>query len=123
VSLVAIVARDLIIATRISEAARAAGHDVVRVDDPQHLPAPAEVDLAFVDWSSRGGDWATALSEWSAAAAPGGAPRFVLFGSHLDLEAHAAARNAGLGPMRARSKLVAGLPALLGAALGERDAE
>ena len=34
----------------------------------------------------------------------------ILFGPHTDLDAHAAAREAGLGPMRARSALVAGLP-------------
>jgi hypothetical protein len=37
----------------------------------------------------------------------------VLFGPHTDLAAHAEARAAGLGPMLARSKLLADLPTLL----------
>jgi hypothetical protein len=37
----------------------------------------------------------------------------ILFGPHGDLEAHAAARATGLGPMIARSKLVADLPTLV----------
>ena len=40
-------------------------------------------------------------------------PRLILFGPHTDLEAHADARAAGLGPMWARSKLVAELQALM----------
>jgi hypothetical protein len=38
----------------------------------------------------------------------------VLFGPHTDLDAHAAARDAGLGPMRARSAFFGALPELLG---------
>jgi hypothetical protein len=41
------------------------------------------------------------------------ASRVILFGPRTDLEAHAAARAAGLGPMWARSKVIAGLPSLL----------
>ena len=41
------------------------------------------------------------------------AARVILFGRHTDLEAHADARAAGLGPMWARSKLVAELPQLM----------
>ena len=39
--------------------------------------------------------------------------RVVVFGPHTDLEAHAAARAAGIGPMMARSKLVTSLAELL----------
>jgi hypothetical protein len=38
----------------------------------------------------------------------------ILFGPHVDLDAHAAARDAGLGPMMARSKLLSSLGELLG---------
>ena len=112
-SRVAIVATDLIIATRIGEAARAAGHHVMRVDDPEGLPPASDVDVAFVDWASRGDNWAAALTKWSAQAPPDEAPRLLLFGSHRDLAAHAAARQAGLGPMVARSKLIVDLPDLM----------
>ena len=47
-----------------------------------------------------------------AAAAPG-RPRMVVFGPHTDLAAHAEARAAGIGPMLARSKLVAGIHELV----------
>jgi hypothetical protein len=111
VSLVAIVAHDLIIATRIGEAARAAGHDVVRVDEPSQLPVPADVTVAFVDWSIREGGWGDALAAWCPAGAT--SPRLIVFGPHTDVEAHRAARSAGIGPMLARSKLVADLPRLV----------
>ena len=107
-SLVAIVARDLIIATRIGEAAAAAGHEVVRVDDPAELPPASDVAVAFADWGSREPGWGEALTAWIAGATDA-APRLVVFGPHTDLEAHRAARSAGIGPMVARSKLVASL--------------
>ncbi len=108
-SLVAIVARDQIIATRIAEAARAAGHEVTRVDDPGSLPPPASVSTAFIDWGARDEWWADQLRVWLAAAPPNAGTRLVLFGPHTDLAAHRAARAASLGPMIARSKLVADL--------------
>ena len=120
-SLVAIVARDLIIATRIGEAAAAAGHSAARFDAPDGLPPAASVALAFVDWTSRDDDWAGALSTWAAQAPPHEAPRLLLFGSHTDLEAHAAARHAGLGPMWARSKLIVDLPDLMRALPPRQD--
>jgi hypothetical protein len=102
---VAAVMSDLMLFSRIeSAAATAAGASLVRVDSPTELPE--DLDLVLVDWSARQPDWADALS----AIAP---MRLVLFGRHTDLEAHATARAAGLGPMWARSKLVARLPALM----------
>jgi hypothetical protein len=99
---VAAIISDLMLFSRIE----AAAGSVRRVDRPSDL-APAEpLDLVLVDWSAREPGWADAL-----AALP--AERIVLFGRHTDLEAHAAARAAGLGPMWARSKLVAELPTLL----------
>jgi hypothetical protein len=97
---------DLMLYSRIEAAASAAGADIVRVDSPADV-AP-DVDLVLVDWSDRRPDWADALARTS-----GG--RVILFGRHTDLEAHAAARAAGLGPMWARSKLVAELPTVFGA--------
>ena len=57
--------------------------------------------------------WAEQLLAWHAARPEGALPRLVLFGPHTDLEAHAAARAAGLGPMWARSKLLSEIPGLL----------
>ena len=103
---VAAVMSDLMFYSRIESAALAAEADLVRVDSPAHVPA--EVDLVLVDWSAREADWADALNGLR----PGGA-RLILFGPHTDLEAHAAAREAGLGPMMARSKLASSLGELL----------
>ena len=103
---VAAVGSDLLLFSRIESAASAAGASLVRVDTPVELPA--ELDLVLVDWSARRADWAAALRDRSDAGL-----RIVLFGPHTDLPAHADARAVGLGPMWARSKLVAGLAALL----------
>lgn len=103
---VAAVVVDLMLYSRIESAARVAGSMLARVDDPSAIPPDAE--LVLVDWSVPDASWAAPLR----AARDGGA-RVILFGPHTDLEAHAAARLAGLGPMWARSKLVAQLPSLL----------
>ena len=95
---------DLIFYSRIAAAADAAGIQLIRADAPAQLPA--ELDLILVDWSARRPDWADALRSRRAV-------RIVLFGPHTDLAAHADARAAGLGPMWARSKLIADLPALM----------
>ena len=109
---VAVVSRDLMISTRIADAGARAGIDVQRFDDPQQLPPPAGVRLVFVAWDERDPDWGDQLVAWCRTA-PAKPPRLVLFGPHADLTAHAAARAAGLGPMWARSKLLAELPSLL----------
>jgi hypothetical protein len=108
-----VLARDLIIASRILAQASAAGHDAQLVAEPSAIPAATSVDLLFVNWADRADSWADAIRAWSATAPASAAPRIVLFGPHSDLEAHAAARAAGLGPMLARSKLVADLPGLV----------
>lgn len=115
-SRVVIVARDLIIATRIAEAAAHAGHEVERVDSPADLPPAASVSIAFVDWDAREPGWGARLAGWSESASPAERPRLVVFGPHSDLAAHADARTAGIGPMLARSKLTTDLRRLLGGA-------
>jgi len=109
---VALLGRDLIIASRITAAADSAGVAVTRIDDPADLPPPSGIRLLLVDWGDRGPDWGERISAWCASAPESARPRILLFGPHVDLEAHAAARAAGLGPMRARSKLLADLPSL-----------
>jgi hypothetical protein len=100
---VAAVVSDLMLFSRIESAARVAGVELARVDAPVDLPADAE--LVLVDWSARQPDWADALR--------GVSGRVILFGPHTDLEAHAAARDTGLGPMWARSKLLSSLPSVM----------
>ena len=102
---VAAVMSDLMLFSRIEAAATTAGAILVRVDAPSDLPA--DLDLVLVDWSARAPDWADALRPRATEA------RVILFGRHTDLEAHAAARAAGLGPMWARSKLVTELSTLM----------
>jgi hypothetical protein len=111
---VVIVSPDLLISTRIADAATRAGLDARRVDGPDDLPSPAAVRLAFVDWAARDDCWGARLAAWCASAPETNPPRLVLFGPHTDLAAHAAARAAGLGPMMARSALISDLPRLLG---------
>jgi hypothetical protein len=90
---------DLMLFSRIDAAASAAGASLVRASAPADLPT--DLDLVLVDWSARDPSWADALRACRA--------RVILFGRHTDLEAHADARATGLGPMWARSKLVAWL--------------
>jgi len=101
---VAAVISDLLLFSRIESAATAAGASLVRVDSPADLPP--DLDLVLVDWSARQPDWTDSLWERTAT-------RVILFGPHTDLEAHAAARDTGFGPMWARSKLIRGLAAIL----------
>jgi hypothetical protein len=84
-----------------------------RIDHPGQLPPPTEVRLLLVDWGARDQTWATAIRAWLDAEPDVARPRIVLFGPHTDLDAHAAAKAAGIGPMRARSALFAELPTLL----------
>ncbi len=101
---VAAVISDLMLYSRIESAASAADATLVRVDSPVDLPP--DLDLILVDWSARQPDWTDTLLSRTTS-------RIVLFGRHTDLEAHAAARAAGLGPMIARSRLLTALPARL----------
>ena len=102
---VAAVVTDLMLYSRIESAARLAGVELARVDSPHDIPP--DPDLVLVDWSSREPGWAEPLKSL-------GGARVILFGPHVDLDAHAAARDAGLGPMMARSKLLSSLGELMG---------
>ena len=102
------------IATRIADAGARAGVQVRRFDDPGQLPPPSDVTLVLVAWDERQPDWGERLLGWCAGAPQSAPSRVVLFGPHTDLAAHAEARAAGLGPMWARSKLLAELPTLIG---------
>jgi hypothetical protein len=110
---IVVLARDLIIFSRIADAA-GAGTPILRIDDPADMPGPEQVRIAFVDWGDRRPAWSGELQAWLRRAGEHG-PRVVLFGPHTDRQAHAEARAAGLGPMLARSRLIAALPALVAA--------
>ena len=111
------VVRDLISASRIEEAVTSTGGTMTRLDDVAGLPSGEAVDLLFVDWAARQPGWDAAITDWRNAVDAAGAaqPRVILFGPHTDLAAHADARAAGLGPMRARSAFFSSLPDLLAA--------
>ena len=110
---VVLLARDLFIGSRISAAAERAGASFSQVADPADLPPPDTVSFLLVAWDERRPDWGERIVGWCADAPLSTPPRVVLFGPHTDLAAHADARTAGLGPMWARSKLVAELGSLL----------
>lgn len=105
---IAAVITDLMLYSRIESAAAAAGATLVRVDEPTDLPAAESFELVLVDWDGRSPAWVDTLGALRAAGA-----RVILFGRHTDLDAHAVASGAGLGPMWARSRLVHQLPNLL----------
>jgi hypothetical protein len=109
---VAALVPDLMAASRIESIVAGAGGTLIRVDTPDKLPAASEVDLLVVDWGDRDPVWSDAIRAWRNAG-EGDLPRIVLFGPHTDLAAHAAARDTGLGPMRARSAFFLALPELL----------
>ncbi|MEX1070416.1 MAG: hypothetical protein WEE67_08380 [Chloroflexota bacterium] len=109
--------RDLMTASRVENLVAGAGASLVRLDSPDQLPPAAEVELLVVDWGDREPDWGAAIAAWRDGAEEGRRPRIVLFGPHTDLASHRAARDTGLGPMRARSAFFAALPELLAAEL------
>jgi hypothetical protein len=100
---VAVVVGDLMIYSRIESAARVSGASLLRVDSPADLPSHGaeRPELVLVDWSARDASWTDPLLGLRDAGT-----RVVLFGPHVDLDAHAAARASGLGPMWARSRLL-----------------
>jgi hypothetical protein len=108
---VAAVISDLMFYSRIESAARTMGASVLRVDRPADVPVDGydRPELVLVDWSSREPSWIDPLRVLRGAGA-----RVILFGPHTDLDAHAAAREAELGPMWARSNLLGHLSRLVG---------
>jgi hypothetical protein len=110
---VVLIGRDLLFGSRIADAAARADREFLRLDDPAGLPSWSSVQLVLVDWAERRPGWGEALHGWCAGAPQSERPSMILFGPHTDRVAHADARAAGLGPMWARSKLVAELPSLM----------
>jgi hypothetical protein len=107
---IVLVSPDLLISSRIAAIVESGRGSLLRIDNPAPFGVMDEVDLVLVDWAHRGPDWGKQLNAWRAAAM---LPRMIVFGPHTDLDAHEAARSAGLGPMWARSRLIRVLPEIL----------
>jgi hypothetical protein len=100
--------RDLLLASRVTTAARAAGAPVQLVRDPAAL-AEQQGERLVVDLNQPGA--LDAAARWK-----GQQPdlrRVIGFVSHVDGETIAAARQAGLDHVLARSALAEKLPRLL----------
>lgn len=106
---VAAVVADLMLFSRIESVTGVSGASLLRIDTPVDIPAdlPDRPELVLVDWTRREDAWTDPLRALRDAGT-----RVILFGPHTDLEAHAAAREAGLGPMWARSQLTTRLTKL-----------
>ena len=109
---VALVGRDLLFGSRVADLVARSGRQFLRFDDPSMLPAADRLSIVLVDWSERTPDWEEELRAWYRAG-DGALPRIILFGSHKDLTAHAAARSLGHGPMWGRSRILSDLPKVL----------
>ncbi len=110
---VVLLGTDLMMGSRVHAAADVAGVELVAVASPDALPVAGGARLLLVDWAARTDAWGQAIASWR----DRHAAKVVLYGPHVDLEAHAAARAANLGPMWARSRLIGELPALMAAAV------
>jgi hypothetical protein len=105
---VVLLSPDLLFSSRIAGIVERAGSEFIRLDDPERLATTEPMDLLLVDWGSRDRTWSAALAPYRT-----GPSRIIPFGPHTDLEAHAASRAAGLGPMWARSRLLSSLADVL----------
>ena len=105
--------QDLITASKIEGMVAAGGASLVRIESPTQLPPNSDVDLLVVDWGDRQPEWGAAIAAWRDTSPAHRSPRVILFGPHTDLVAHADARKADLGPMRARSAFFGALSDLL----------
>lgn len=102
-----LISRDLLIASRVADAFARGDRELLRIDRPSELDGLEGVSLVLVDWGEREPGWSEAIKTWLGRNGRTEVPRVIVFGPHIDLEAHAAARASGLGPMWARSKLLA----------------
>ncbi len=98
---IAILADDLIWATRLADGVRRAGGEALPVRNAAGLPgALAAVDGCIVDLTARAYDGLAALHEASAAGVPS-----IAVGQHDDAEARRAARAAGPSTVHASRSL------------------
>ncbi|HVS36620.1 MAG TPA: hypothetical protein VMS17_13745 [Gemmataceae bacterium] len=100
---------DLIFASRVAGAARAAGGEVRQVRSADALPElvrQLQARCVIVDIAFPGLDLADLMRRLGEA----GAPRVVAYGPHVDADALRAAQAAGCDPVLPRSKFVENLP-------------
>ena len=97
---------DLMFSSRITAEAKSAGAAVQILRKPEQLEA-AEGDLLLADLNVPGA--AVSAAKWASATGR----RVVGFVSHMDAAAIAAAREAGVQEIMARSRFVEVLPELL----------
>lgn len=90
---------DLMLASRVTESLRGAGHDVAVV---QALPDPVEAELIVCD-----------LDAVDAEAVAGSGPPTLGFYSHVDVETKRAADAAGIDLAVPRSRMARELPQLV----------
>jgi CheY-like chemotaxis protein len=115
-----LLSRDLIFTSKVVGTAGALGHRVLAagaVDLASTLIEREQPRVVFVDLSA--GDLVSpaALAAYRRLAAP--RTPFVAFGSHVDVQALAAARAAGCDPVLPRSRFSAELPDLIRRAFGD----
>lgn len=102
---------DLFFVTKISDTLKHAGWAITtarRLEDFLRRLGEDRPELALVNTAARGVDWQTAIR----AARESGVP-VIAFGSHVDLETQAAARQAGATRVISNSKLAADLPGIV----------
>lgn len=106
---------DLMFASRIAGAGRAAGVPVETVQSEARLWARADAlrpRCVMVDLAVRAGDPIGVIERLKGSGAYAGVP-VVAFGAHVDRDALSAARDAGADRVLARSAFVRELPSLL----------
>jgi nucleoside-diphosphate-sugar epimerase len=96
---------DLMLASRVTEGLRAAGHDVVVAPA---LPAPLEADAIVCD-----------LDDADAAAVVAAGPPVLGFYSHVDVETKRRAEAAGVDLVVPRSRMARELPQLVESLLSD----
>jgi CheY-like chemotaxis protein len=114
---IAAVISDLMFQSRVSEQARALGHEVAVADTPAGLQAAVDAAPALVvlDLHVAGLDWRDAV----ALAKERGVP-VLAFGRHTEAQLLRAAREAGCDRVVPRSQLVEELPQLIQELAGAR---
>lgn len=117
-----LLSRDLIFTSKVTGTASALGHRVLTAGSvalAQQMIETWSPRVVFIDLAA--GDLvATPAILAYRKLAPAGAT-FLAFGSHVDVQALAAARAAGCDPVLPRSKFSAELPELIGRYFGASD--
>lgn len=112
--------KDLFFAVKIRDTLR---HHAMEVKTVRNLAAfeqgltitgEGKPDLVIVNIATQGVDWEAAIRQAHAAGYP-----VLAFGSHMDLEAHARARQAGARRVVANSRFASDMPGLVSRLLSD----